>query len=55
MTQIKKRQASYGKKDYSVRHFFASVLTTTREMAKTKGKNPGKMCQLLFRKIYPPQ
>ena len=24
--------------------FFASVLTIAREMSKTKGKNPNKMC-----------
>ena len=37
--------------------FFASVLplTTGSEMPKTKGKNPDKMCQLIFRKIYPTQ
>ena len=35
--------------------FFASVLTTAKEMPKTKGKNPEKMCQLIFQKIYPSQ
>ena len=54
MTQIKnkKRQVISGKKDYSVRHF-TSVLTTVREIPKNKGKNPDKMCQLIFLKIYP--
>ena len=43
MTQIKKkkkkkkRQAISGKKDYSVRHF-TLVLTTAKEIPKTKGK-----------------
>ena len=37
MTQMKKSQASSGKKDYSV--------TTAREMPKAKGKNPDKTCQ----------
>ena len=52
MTQIKNKNRSFlKKKDYSVRHF-TSVLTTAREILK-KGKNPDKMCQLLFLKIYP--
>ena len=33
----KKRQAISGKKDYSVRHF-TLVLTTAKEIPKTKGK-----------------
>ena len=42
MTQIKKkklkkRHAISGKKDYSVRHF-TLVLTTAKEIPKTKGK-----------------
>ena len=28
--------------------FFISVLTIAREMAKTKGKNLDKMCQLIY-------
>ena len=55
MIQIKnkkKKQAISGEKDYSVRHF-KSVLTTSREIPKNKGKNPDKMCQLMFLKIYP--
>ena len=55
MAQIKERQASSGKKRLFSKTFFSSVLTTAREMPKTKGKNPDKMCQLIFRKIYPPQ
>ena len=39
-----------GKKDYLVRHF-TSVLN--REKPKNEGKNPDKMCQLIFLKIYP--
>ena len=54
MTQIKnkKRHNISGKKDYSVRHL-TSVLTTARAIPKNKGKNPDKMCQLIFLKIYP--
>ena len=53
MTQIKnkKRQAISGGKDYSVRHFTSTL--TAREIPKTQGKNPDKMCQLNFLKIYP--
>ena len=35
--------------------FFKSVLTIAREMAKNIGKNPNKICQLIFLKIYPKQ
>ena len=31
--------------------FFTSVLTIAREMPKTKGKNPGKICQLISENI----
>ena len=34
--------------------FFVSVLTIARGMPKNKGKNPGKMCQLIL-KICPQQ
>ena len=33
--------------------FCASILTKVREMPKTKVKNPGKMCQLIFLEIFP--
>ena len=49
-TKNKKTQAISGKKVYSIRHF-ASVLN--REKPENKGKNPDKMCQLIFLKIYP--
>ena len=54
MIQIKNknRQAISGKKDYSVRHY-TSVLTTAREIPKNNGRNPDKMCQLIFLKTYP--
>ena len=35
--------------------FFASILTIARQMSKTKGKNTGKMCRLIFLKIYQQQ
>ena len=35
--KLKKRHAISGKKDYSVRHF-TLVLTTAKEIPKTKGK-----------------
>ena len=47
-----KKASTLWKKDYSVRNF-TSFLTTAREMLKNKGKNPDKMCQLIFLKIYP--
>ena len=52
MTQIKNknRQAISEKKYYSIRHF-TSAWTTAREIPK-KGKDPDKMCQLIFQKIY---
>ena len=35
---------------------FTSVLTIAREIPqKIKGKNPDKMCQLIFLKIHPQQ
>ena len=49
----KKRQAISGKKDYSAEDIFTSALTTAREIPTNKGKNPDKMCQLIFLKIYP--
>ena len=48
----KKRQASSGKKRLFSKTFFASVLTTAKEMPKNKGKNSDKMCQLIFWIIY---
>ena len=55
MTQIKNKKKSdhFCKKDYSVRHI-TSALTTARKIPKNKGKNPDKMCQLIFLKIYIP-
>ena len=59
MTQIQKKKkkfkASSEKKKTLQKTFFTSVLTIAREMAKTKGKNTGRMCQLIFLKIYPQQ
>ena len=59
MTQFQKKkkkwQAKSGKKKTHQKAYFTSVLTIAREMAKTKGKNPDKMCQLIFLKIYPQQ
>ena len=59
MTQIKKKKkkmpGQFWKKILFSKTFFASVLTTAKEMPKTKGKNPEKMCQLIFQKIYPSQ
>ena len=52
MTQIKKAGQFWEKRLFS-KTFFASVLITAREIRKTKGKNPDKICQLIFRKIYP--
>ena len=52
-TQIqtnKKWQLALEKKTLQ-KTFFTSVLTIAREMAKTKGKNTDKMCQLIFLKI----
>ena len=50
--QRQKKAGYFWKKDHSVRHF-TLVLTTAREIAKDKGKNPDKMCQLIFLKKYP--
>ena len=47
MTQIKNKKKRLFSKN------FTSVLTTAREIPKNKGKNPDKMCQLIFLKIYP--
>ena len=47
MTQIKNKKKRLFSKN------FTSVLTTAREKPKNKGKNPDKMCQLIFLKIYP--
>ena len=55
MTQIKKAGQFWKKKSLFSKTFLASVLTTARKMPKTKAKSPGKMCQLIFWKIYPPQ
>ena len=55
MTQIKKKTGQFWKKKtFQFKTFFTSVLATARVMLKTKGKNPGKMCQLIFQKIHPP-
>ena len=35
------------------KRLFKSVLTIAGEMTKTKGKNPDKMCQLIFLEINP--
>ena len=43
----------FWEKDYAVRHFFTSVLTTAMKMPKTKWKIPEKMCQLIYVKVYP--
>ena len=51
MTQIKKemkQQASSGKKDSSVRHVSYHL---NRKIPKSKGKNPDKLCRLIFLKI----
>ena len=58
MTQIQKKKKNGRpvlEKKTLQKTFFTSVLTIAREMAKTKGKNPDKMCQLIFLKIYPQQ
>ena len=55
MTQIKKKAGQFWKKRLFSKTSFASDLTTAREMAKSKGENSDKMCQLIFGKIYPPQ
>ena len=51
-TNKKKKARHFCKKDYSVKHF-TSVLNKAREIPKNKGKNPDKMCQLIFQKMYP--
>ena len=48
MTQIKERKNGRRKRET----FFTSVVTIAREMPKTKGKNPDKMCQLISLKMY---
>ena len=53
MTQIKKGRPVLEKKRLFSKTFFVSVLTTASEIRKTKGKNPDKISQLIFRKIYP--
>ena len=35
------------------KRLFKTVLTIAGEMTKTKGKNPDKMCQLIFLEINP--
>ena len=52
--KIKKSLASSGKKRLFSETFFTTVLTTAREMPKTKGQKPDKMCQLIL-KTYPQQ
>ena len=41
----------FWKKRLFIKTFFTSVLPIAREMPKTKGKNPDKMCWLIFMKI----
>ena len=41
----------FWKKRLIKKTFFISILTLAREMPKTKGKNPGKMCELILLKI----
>ena len=53
--KIKRAGQIWKKKKTLQKTFFTTVLTIAREMAKTKGKNPDKMCQLIFLKIYPQQ
>ena len=57
MTQIQKNKNGRPnlEKKTLQKTFFTSVLTIAREMAKTKGKNSDKMCQVIFLKIYPQQ
>ena len=45
----------FWKKRLFSKTFFTLGLTTAKEIPKIKGKNPGKMCQLIFLKIYPQQ
>ena len=52
MTQIQKRKKTadqFWKKRLFSKTFFTSVLTTAREMPKTKGKIPDKMYQLVLK------
>ena len=54
MTQTQKKTkmtGQFGKRKTLQKIFFTSVLTIAREMAKTKGKNTEKICQLIFLKI----
>ena len=57
MTQIKKKKKRKAKacQFWKKKTFFISVLTIARETPKTKVKNPDKMYQLIFLKIYPKQ
>ena len=58
MTQIQKKGKNCRpvlEKKTLQKTFFTSVLTIARVMAKAKGKNTGKMCQLIFLKIYSQQ
>ena len=55
MTQIQKKKKngrSVLEKKTLQKTFFTSALTIAREMAKTKGENPDKLCQLIFLKKY---
>ena len=61
MTQIKKKKKRKKRKKNGKpvlekrlfsKTFFTSVLPIAREMSKTKGKTPDKMCQLIFLTIY---
>ena len=47
-----KKVGHFWKTDYSAKHF-TSALTAAREKPKNKGKNPDKMCPLIFLKIFP--
>ena len=55
--QKKKKECRPGlEKETLQKIFFISVVTIAREMPKIiKGKNPDRMCLLIFLKIYPQQ
>ena len=59
MAQIQKKKKSERpglKKETLQKALFTSVLTIARELPQeNKGKNPDKVCQLIFLIIYPQQ
>ena len=58
MAQIQKKQKIAGQvlKNKTLQEtIFTSVLTIVRDISQKNGKNPDKMCQLIFLKIYPQQ